>query len=122
MKRKNRPQEHQEVSGPCPATKSDTLAPTRILRVPEIKRRTGLSRTTIWRKVRSGEFPPPVQLSANAIGWFENSFEQQWVKPRRPVSYAPRQPSAELTVGDVRKSEKQPQDQRGVAATANEKP
>ena len=94
MKIKNRPRERQEVSGPYLATKSDTLADTRILRMPEIMRRSQLSRTTIWRKVRSGEFPAPVQLSANAIGWHAHIFEK-WLKTRRRVSYAPRQSGPE---------------------------
>ncbi len=122
MKRKTRPRESQKVSGPYLATKSDNLAGAEILRMPEIMRRSQLSRTTIWRKVRSGEFPAPVQLTANTIGWYAHIFEQQWLKTRRPVSYAPRQPSAEPTVRDVRKTVKHPQDQRGVAATAIEKP
>ncbi len=27
------------------------------------------SRVTLWRKVRAGEFPPPVALSTHAIRW-----------------------------------------------------
>ena len=122
MKSENRPRERQEVSGPYLATKSDTLADTRILRMPEIMRRSQLSRTTIWRKVRSGEFPAPVQLTANTIGWYAHIFEQQWLKTRRPVSYAPRQPSAEPTVRDVREPLIQPHNQQGGPATAIEKP
>jgi prophage regulatory protein len=40
-----------------------------MLRMREVLARTGLSRSTIWRKVRAGGFPPPIQLSDNAIGW-----------------------------------------------------
>ena len=36
----------------------------RILREPEVKRVTGLSRTTRWRKVKAGTFPPPVEFDA----------------------------------------------------------
>lgn len=42
-----------------------------MLRQPEVLRRTGLSRTTIWRKVRAGDFPAPRQLGPNSIGWSE---------------------------------------------------
>ena len=41
----------------------------RMLRPPEVMERTGLSRTTIWRRVRAGTFPAPVQLGENSIGW-----------------------------------------------------
>jgi prophage regulatory protein len=28
-----------------------------------------LSRSTLWRKIRSGDFPQPVRISANAVAW-----------------------------------------------------
>ncbi len=40
-----------------------------MLRAPQVMARTGLSRTTIWRRVRAGTFPAPVQLGENSIGW-----------------------------------------------------
>jgi len=42
-----------------------------ILRFPQVKGMTGLSRTTIWRLEQSGDFPKRVQLSPNAVGWRE---------------------------------------------------
>ena len=42
---------------------------TLILRPPEVLIRTGLSRTTIWRRVRAGTFPAPIELGENSIGW-----------------------------------------------------
>ncbi len=42
---------------------------TRMLRAPEVMARTGLSRSTIWRWVRAGTFPAPVELGVNSIGW-----------------------------------------------------
>lgn len=42
---------------------------TRMLRAPEVMARTGLSRSTIWRRVRAGTFPAPVELGVNSIGW-----------------------------------------------------
>lgn len=46
--------------------KSDT---DRILRAREVQELTGLSRTTIWRMERKGEFPARVPLSAGSVGW-----------------------------------------------------
>jgi prophage regulatory protein len=40
-----------------------------MLRPKQVQEETGLSRVTIWRKIRAGEFPPPIELSANSIGW-----------------------------------------------------
>ena len=46
----------------------------RIMRIPEVVEVTGLSKTTIWRRVKSGDFPPPVRLGSLAtrsVGWRE---------------------------------------------------
>ena len=40
----------------------------RVLRFPEVKRLTGLSRTTIWEQERAGRFPRHIQISARAVG------------------------------------------------------
>lgn len=40
-----------------------------MLRPPEVMARTGLSRVTLWRRVRAGTFPAPKELGANSIGW-----------------------------------------------------
>ncbi len=40
-----------------------------MLCAPEVMARTGLSRVTIWRRVRAGTFPAPIQLGENSIGW-----------------------------------------------------
>lgn len=43
-----------------------------ILHVDEVMRRTGKSRTTLWRDVRAGRFPAPVKIGANRIGFLES--------------------------------------------------
>lgn len=53
----------------------------RVLRPRVVCERTGLSRTTIWRLVRRGEFPTPRRLSANAIGWIESEIDA-WIATR----------------------------------------
>jgi prophage regulatory protein len=40
-----------------------------ILRLPEVIGRTGLSRTTLWRLERNGQFPRRIYLSRNSVGW-----------------------------------------------------
>jgi len=43
---------------------------------------TGLSRPSIWRAVRAGTFPRPVQiLGPHAVGWIESEV-QNWVQAR----------------------------------------
>ncbi len=44
----------------------------RMLRAPEVMAAMGWSRTTLWRRVRAGEFAAPVELGPNIIGWRES--------------------------------------------------
>ena len=41
----------------------------RILRLGEVMRLTGLSKTTIYRRYRDGTFPRPLKLGPQSIGW-----------------------------------------------------
>ena len=45
---------------------------TAILRLPEVIRQTGQSRSTIYRGVANGTFPAPVALGPRAVGWRES--------------------------------------------------
>lgn len=55
-----------------------------MLRAPEVMARTGLSRVTIWRRVRAGTFPAPTELGENSIGWSAKEISE-WLasRPRR---------------------------------------
>ncbi|WP_198947976.1 helix-turn-helix transcriptional regulator [Magnetofaba australis] len=56
----------------------------RILRKPEVRKLTGLSGTTLWRRERAGDFPKSVRLSPNAIGWRRSEVEA-WMASLRPA-------------------------------------
>ena len=58
-----------------------TRAPTRILRLPEVMARTGLSRTTIYRWRLAGRFPQAVRLGTRTVGWIESELEA-WIVER----------------------------------------
>ena len=45
--------------------------PRKILRLPTVLDRTGLSRSTVYQRVTEGRFPRPVSLGARAVGWIE---------------------------------------------------
>ncbi len=53
----------------------------RILRFPEVREMTGLSRTTLWRMEKEKQFPRRVQLGISSIGW-KFSEVQNWIKKR----------------------------------------
>lgn len=42
---------------------------TRLLRLPEVQRMTGMGRSTIWRRAREGSFPQPVKLGPRTTAW-----------------------------------------------------
>jgi len=46
-----------------------------ILRLPAVKTRTGLSRSTIYLRVAEGRFPKPISLGARAVGWVDAEVE-----------------------------------------------
>lgn len=52
-----------------------------ILRLPHVGQVTSLGKTTIRRLVTRGEFPPPIRLSARAVGWRAGDV-QQWLDSR----------------------------------------
>lgn len=63
-------------------------SPLTFLRLPEVKRRVGLSRSEIYRKIKAGEFPRPVKLSAQASAWLEHEITA-WCQERLSLRGAP---------------------------------
>jgi prophage regulatory protein len=56
-----------------------------ILRLPAVKTRTGLSRSTIYLRIAEGRFPKPVSLGGRAVGWLEAEV-QDWLQRRIDAS------------------------------------
>lgn len=50
----------------------------KILRLPTVLDRTGLSRTTIYQRQADGQFPKSVALGARSVGWIEAEVEE-WI-------------------------------------------
>ena len=50
-----------------------------ILRLPEVARRAGRSRSAIYRGVADGTFPAPVALGPRAVGWRESDITA-WIE------------------------------------------
>jgi prophage regulatory protein len=57
----------------------------RLIRFKELRLRTGLSRTSIWRLERKGQFPSRRQLSDNTVAWREDKIDE-WVQTRDSVT------------------------------------
>jgi prophage regulatory protein len=56
-----------------------------ILRLPAVKTRTGLSRSSIYLRVAECTFPKPISLGARAVGWLESEVDE-WVSKRIELS------------------------------------
>jgi prophage regulatory protein len=83
----------------------------RILSYPEVERATDLDRTTIWREVTKGRFPPPIQLTPSRKGWRWTSIlawmadreanpiqARTYHKPAKGVFNGKKKPAADATL------------------------
>jgi prophage regulatory protein len=55
------------------------------IRLPLVKARTGLSRSSIYLKVSQGKFPKPVNLGGRAVAWIDSEITE-WINQRVRVS------------------------------------
>ena len=53
-----------------------------ILRLPEVKSRTGLSRASIYAFMKKREFPDSIRLGPRCIGWRSLDIEN-WIAGRQ---------------------------------------
>ena len=58
---------------------------TSILRLPAVKARTGLSRSSIYLRISQSEFPKPISLGSRAVGWIETEVDD-WLDQRIDAS------------------------------------
>lgn len=50
----------------------------RLLRIADVTRKTGLGRSTIYRRISRGEFPGAFDLGGGAVAWKESDIER-WI-------------------------------------------
>lgn len=77
--------------------------PHTILRLPKVKVRTGLSRSTIYLRISQGIFPRPVSLGGRAVGWVEAEVND-WLDQRIVISRKAESASSRLPVNSPRLS------------------
>ncbi|MDR3386921.1 MAG: AlpA family phage regulatory protein [Rudaea sp.] len=53
--------------------------PDRILRLNAVLDRTGLSRSTLYRKIQAGTFPAQVRIATRCTGWRESAVSE-WLR------------------------------------------
>ena len=62
-----------------------TDTPDRILRLGAVLNRTGLTRSTLYRKIQTGTFPRQVRIATRCTGWRESAVSD-WM--RNPMFYS----------------------------------
>ncbi len=62
-----------------------------IIRLPEVLQTIGLSRPSVYRLIKLGEFPQQVKLGRSAVGWLRTEVIQ-WITDRMDARVAPQQP------------------------------
>ena len=65
--------------GACPVADTDS-----IIRLKTVLARTGLSRSTLYRKISEGTFPRQTKISVRSAGWHETDVGR-WIAD--PASY-----------------------------------
>jgi prophage regulatory protein len=62
------------------------MTTARIIRLPQVKERIGLSRSTIYSLIQQKKLKAPISLGARAVGWLESDiseFIEQRIKASR---------------------------------------
>ena len=53
----------------------EALTRLTILRRKQVEARCGLSRSTIYERIKTGTFPAPISIGAKAVGWIEGEID-----------------------------------------------
>ena len=57
----------------------DTSRTLRVLRLRDVRARTGQATSTIYAAMASGKFPRPIPLGERAVGWLEAEIDS-WIE------------------------------------------
>ncbi|HEU5048401.1 MAG TPA: AlpA family transcriptional regulator [Rickettsiales bacterium] len=64
---------------------TSTYNTSRILRLPEVIKRTGWKRSSIYAHEKAGQFPKRVKLGLRSVGWLESEIDA-WIENRIKTS------------------------------------
>jgi len=92
-----------------------TATPDIILRLTDVLKRTGLSRSTIYNRIAKNEFQRQVSLGGRAVGWLNGEVEN-WInerillRPGSPIGISEHKPHMENPQGkhSGKKGERRP--------------
>ena len=55
------------------------------LRLPEVLRRTGLSRTALYEQIKNESFPKPIRIAKRSVAWTDEDINR-WCNERIALS------------------------------------
>jgi prophage regulatory protein len=79
-----RPRPPADVAAPPPERDIRSFQPfgDNHVRLPEVERRTGMSRATIYRRIAEGRFPEQISMAGNIAAWRESELAEWLANPR----------------------------------------
>ncbi len=57
----------------------------KLIRLPTVMGSTGYGKSMIYKLIKEGQFPKPIQLGARAVAWVDEEVEA-WIRERITVS------------------------------------
>lgn len=54
----------------------------RVLRLAEVREKTGLARSTLYKYVHMGMFPRPIYLGGRSVGWIDSEVHE-WLQEKQ---------------------------------------
>lgn len=67
------------LDGALPST--ERPSGKRLIRTDTVLAKVPWSRTTLWRRIKDGDFPPPIRISGGLNAWLESSVDA-WIDAR----------------------------------------
>lgn len=58
------------------------MKPTNILRKNAVLEKISISPATLWRLCKSGQFPKPIKIGENSVGWIEEEVSE-WLEEKK---------------------------------------
>jgi len=68
------------------------LGQHRIIRLPAVLARVGISRSSVYAAIARNAFPAPISLGPRSVGWLESDVDA-WLDARIDAGRSGRQPS-----------------------------
>ncbi|RFP11866.1 AlpA family transcriptional regulator [Duganella sp. BJB475] len=74
----------------------DSLPETiRLIRLKEVLRICGMSRSTLYNNIKERQFPEPIRISARSVAWLQSEV-QEWVELKVKLRAVKHRQSAQL--------------------------